>query len=69
MGTGASEGVDRPSGALYFLVCVRNGREWEAWGKLTGFMVGNFTAPRLELLLLLVSDVSTLAVGGGRVYP
>ena len=29
IGTGASEGVDRPGGALYFLVCVRNDREWE----------------------------------------
>lgn len=38
-------------------------------GGPTGFMVGNFTAPLLELLLLLVSNVSTLAVGGGWEYP
>lgn len=38
-------------------------------GVPTGFMVGNFTAPLLELLLLLVSDVSTLAAGGGWAYP
>lgn len=46
---------------------MREGEGGEGWP--TGFMEGNFTAPRLELLLLLVSDVSTLAVGGGWAYP